>query len=239
MKTVIRLALIGAGLILAGTQPALATPVFSGKFVGAFSDPVGPSAYVTILNNDIGSTAKFKWGTAITSLGRSSFIFDGVGSDSGEPNYSISLNTPFSLGLFTYNNTRIHNGLNITGVSFNLTSILNGVNSTTFTYGLSIINTPNGGSLQTPDFVEISSLSPASFNNFTYTDGNNYTFELLGFTRDHGATFESSTYANESSSTTAEIYGRYVRQSAPVPVPSAVWLLLSGLSGLGLFRRRK
>lgn len=222
------------------TQTAGAA-VFTGDFIGSFSNPDYDFPDVaSITNNDEGrsssSSATFSWGVCLF-CGSSKFVFDGVGSDRHESGYSVDVDTPFSLGTFTYINTSVSFASSVTGVSFNLLGTLDGVGSNQFDFDLSIVNTPNLGG-DVADYVEVTqNFTPISF---THIDGQVYSFEFLGFSRDNGVSFESATYASEGTKTKAMLYGRFVHAPTPaaVPVPAAIWLLLSGLASMGIFSRR-
>lgn len=222
-----------SGAALLSTSATSAS--FTGYAFGDFSNPVsGFYDYISITNNDLGTYANdhsvFDWG--IDRRGRSSqFRFDGTASDYVEPNFAVTDGSAFSLGDFTYTNRATRYSAGVTGVDFDLNVNLLGIGWSTFNYSLSIDNTPNG-STNVPDYVSLISQGDDSL--FSYL-GQSYRFELLGFSRDGGLTFEDYTYANERSSTTAEIYGRI----DAVPVPAALWLFGSGLVALGALVRRK
>jgi len=224
---------IFSGAVLLSTSASSAS--FTGYAYGDFSNPVsGANDYIKIVNNDLGyysnDQSVFDWG--IDRKGRSSrFRFDGSASDYVESNFTITDGTAFSLGDFTYVNRSTRYSAGVTGVDFGLNVNLQGIGWSTFNYSLSIDNTPNGSS-NVPDYVSLISQGEDSL--FDYL-GETYRFEILGFSRDAGLTFEESTYANERSSTTAEIYGRI----QVVPVPAALWLFGSGLFTLGFLLKRK
>ncbi|MCW8935957.1 MAG: VPLPA-CTERM sorting domain-containing protein [Gammaproteobacteria bacterium] len=222
-----------SGVTLLSTSATSAS--FTGFAYGDFSNPVsGVNDYINIVNNDLGYHRKdnsvFDWG--IDKRGNSSrFRFDGTASDYFEPNFTVTEGTAFSLGEFTYVNRATRYSANVTGIDFDLNVNLLGIGWSTFNYSLSIDNTPNG-SKNVPDYVSL--ISQGEDSSFSYL-GNSYRFEILGFSRDGGLTFEDSTFANERSYTTAEIYG----QIQAVPVPAALWLFGSGLLTLGALLKRK
>lgn len=222
-----------SGALLLSTSAISAS--FTGYAYGDFSNPVsGVSDYINIANNDLGYYSNdqsiFDWG--IDRRGRSSrFRFDGTASDYVESNFTVTDGSAFSLGDFTYVNRATRYSAGVTGVDFDLNVNLQGIGWSTFNYSLSIDNTPNGSN-NVPDYVSLISQGEDSL--FSYL-GESYRFEVLGFSRDGGLTFEDSTFANERSSTTAEIYG----QIHAVPVPAALWLFGSGLLALGAVLKRK
>ncbi|RDH81465.1 MAG: hypothetical protein DIZ80_15400 [endosymbiont of Galathealinum brachiosum] len=207
---------------------------FSGYAYGEFSNPVASYGdYTSIRNNDLGyysnDRSVFNWG--LDYYNRSSqFKFDGTASDAYEPDFSITDGVAFSLGDFTYYNKSTYYSSGVTGVDFDLNVKLNGVGWSTFDFSLGIDNTPNG-STNAPDYVNLTAFSEDSL--FDY-QGQSYAFEILGFSRDGGLTFENYTFADEHSKTTAQIYGRI----QAVPVPAAFWLFGSGLIALASLVRR-
>lgn len=243
MKRVINLAYVCSAFFAVSSASAA---VFSGSAVGSFANPdYNFPDYANISNNDAGyfsnSVASFNWGSGCYYYicgGQSRFVFDGVGSDLNEAGYLVDANTAFSLGNFTYVNTPVYRANSVDGVDFRMTVNLQGVGSQVFSMGMDIVNTPNTGG-DVPDYVAVNSaVAPVTF---TYTDGQIYTFEFLGFSRDSGLTFESYTFANEGSFTTAGLYGRFVTNATPtvVPVPAAAWLFVSGLTTMLLGSRRR
>jgi hypothetical protein len=241
--------LIVCALVVGNTQ---ASTVFTGSVSGYFDNPdAGRRDYTNIKNNDQGkrtsASSTFSWGLTRPRhrhhhycghrRGRmsssSSFAFDGIGSDRGEAGFTASLDQAFSLGDFDYTNKATYFSRHVEGVDFSLAFELDGYGTTEFTYMLNILNTPNNSS-NPADFVslvnEISS-QPIWLDNVLYE------LEILGFSRDGGNSFENSTWADEGSSTSAEIYARFNTVSA-VPIPAAAWLFGSGLLGLVAFARK-
>lgn len=165
----------------------------------------------------------------------SSFAFDGVGSDYGETGFSASTGQAFSLGSFSYMNEATYFSRGVRGVDFSLAVEIDGdaIEMREFTYMLEILNTPNKSS-NPADFVSL--LNNVNSQSILH-DNVLYELEILGFSRDGGNTFENSTWADEGSGTSAEIYARFNTVSA-VPVPAAVWLFGSGLLGLVAFARK-
>jgi len=209
---------------------------FTGYAHGHFSNPVsGVSDYTNIANKDFGyysnESSVFNWGLNRGNHS-SQFLFDGAASDYVESNFTVSDGSAFSLGDFTYVNRSTRYAAGVTGVDFGLDVNLSGIGWTTFNYSMSIDNTLNVPG-NVPDYVS-SQLTYEKGSLFSYL-GQSYQFEVLGFSRDGGLTFEDFTYLNEGSSTTAEVYGRI----QAVPVPAALWLFGSGLLALGALVKRK
>ena len=209
---------------------------FTGYAHGHFSNPVsGVNDYINISNKDYGyysnESSVFGWG--LNRRNRSNqFRFDGTASDYVEADFSVNDGAAFSLGNFTYVNRSTYFAAGVTGVDFGLDVNLSGIGWTTFNYSMSIDNTLNVPN-NVPDYVS-SELTYEKGTLFSYL-GQSYRFEMLGFSRDGGVTFENFTYVDEGSFTTAEIYGRI----QAVPVPAALWLFGSGLLALGALVKRK
>lgn len=221
--------------VLFSVQAQAAT--FSGYAYGGFTNPVaGYGDYIYLDNNDLGyysrAASVFNWGVSNYRRKGSQFRFDGSSSDSYEADFSVTDGMAFSLGDFTYINRATYYSDHVTSVDFDLNVNLSGIGWSSFGYSLDIENTPNG-STNEADFVMLSGLAD---NVFLEYQGQSYVFEILGFSRDGGQSFEDYTFAAENSYTTAEIYGRI----QAVPVPAAVWLFASGLLTFGsLLRRNK
>jgi hypothetical protein len=236
-------------LLVSGLSQASA--LFTGSVFGEFDNPnAGYWDYTRIHNNDLGNASSdasvFNWGKTSRNWGNgcrswfgcvnhSNFSFDGVGSDRGEAGFSVAANQAFSLGDFTYTNEATYYSRNVTGVDFTIDLDIDGVGSTDFTYTMEILNTPN----TSPDPADYAALSNGISTQSVILSGIEYKLEILGFSRDGGMTFESYTWANEHTSTTAGIYAQFNTVSA-VPVPAAAWLFGSGLIALfSMMRKRK
>jgi hypothetical protein len=197
----------------------------SGYAYGEFSQPIaGPNDLFRIHNADLGysstSSSVFNWGAARRSPHGSQFRFDGVASDAHETDFSVLTGSAFSLGEFTYTNLPTHRSSGVKGVDFRINVKFSDIGWSSFDYSLNIDNTPNDGTNEA-DYV---SLSGAPDNVYFEHNGQSYLFEVLGFSRNDGATFEDYTFADENSSTSAGIYARV----QVVPIPAAVWLFVSG-----------
>lgn len=235
------------------TVGAQAAMLFQGNAEGSFSSPLaGAGDYTKIWNHDVGPrywyASTFEWGTVasrtscadgrcqgmpLPQTGSSLLAFDGVGSDAGEAGYKVGLGTLFSLGIFRYVNMPTYFSEGVTGVDFTVDAGFANLNTRKpFTYHASIDNTWNAPN-NAPDTVALSG-TPAPFI-FTY-GGQAYQFSMLGFSRNGGASFESSFTVNEGQSIKAGLYGRFDLAAASpvsVPVPSALWLFSSGLVLVG------
>jgi len=197
----------------------------AGYAYGEFSNPVtGRNDQYFINNSDLGysssSSSVFNWGVAKGPRHGSQFRFDGAASDAHEKDFSILTGNAFSLGEFTYINLPTYRSKNVKGVDFRINVNLTDIGWSSFDYSLNIDNTPNDGG-NAADYVSIL----GGTNNMLFDHaGKSYLFEVLGFSRDEGLTFEDYTFAKENSFTSAEIYA----QVRVVPIPAAVWLFVSG-----------
>jgi hypothetical protein len=200
-----------------------------------------PSGNITYLNNQIGSaTDSVRWGGSLDS---------GSGYDFN-PNadlLSVTLDSPFALGVFTHINQPITSGSSITNIDYNFGFETNGspLNlATTFQFGHN--ETPNitGQSPVDDDLVTIGAIS---FNQLITVGLDSYYFNLLGFSLDNGVTFSNIFSSPEMGSNSATLYGtvtaqplppNFERDENPVSEPPVGLLLMTGLIGLLGFRRR-
>jgi hypothetical protein len=81
--------------------------------------------------------------------------------------------------------------------------------------------------------ADLNSLQPGAFTLFTVTfNAMSEGASLLGLTANALSSAEGSSLA------AAALNGSSVSVVAPVPLPAAAWLLISGLAGAGVFRRK-
>jgi hypothetical protein len=234
-----------AGIALSGTVAKAV--VFGGSAVGSWSNLQRDSNdYTLIQNNDAvapNGVALFEWGQFYgfdgCYYGSSSMTFDGRGSDGATDPMWSSASDPFVLGSWNYHNAASLSSTvdGVRGIDLNvLISILTpgGVSVGTFTEDFGIVNTPN----PCGDMLSLS-MNPMA-RAFTY-GGVNYTFSVLGLSRDGGLTWLTSLTEPEGCSTCAYMYGRIVPQSAPASVPEAtstVWLLGGVLMAVTSLRKK-
>lgn len=218
----------------------------------------------TLANDDTSTTAKVTWGVAKTGTANY-FEFNGNGSNTGTSPGSTTTDNLFQIGTFDYYNATTTRD-NIAQMSFVLNmSVLNGGTMMLFPtlqFDMEIVNSndPQCGAAcgdVARDAVNIKGvwmlnggtktafISPMDF----ILNGAQYQFNLNGFAvldasgnpmkdASGNVMFASSTLANEGTMTHAAIYGSITPVSA-VPVPTAAWLLGSGLIGLAGIARRK
>ncbi|MCW9013569.1 MAG: choice-of-anchor K domain-containing protein [Gammaproteobacteria bacterium] len=221
--------------------------LFVGSAYGGFSNPDhGRWDYVDIKNADSGfatdAASVFNWGCSRLNCqrgGHSSLAFDGVGSDSGETGFEASVGTLFSLGSLSYSNMPTYRSRHVDGVDFNLGLSIYGVNYE-FGYMFDIVNTPNNGE-DPDDQISLLSLSDAqAFEPYIFKfEGIKYELEVVGLSIDGGNSYATSLSLAETSSVSTEVYAR-INNVAPVPVPAAAWLFVSGMIGLlAVVRKRR
>ena len=223
------------------------------------------SPQFVISNNDadVGGATIVTWGTASNASNGTvnSFTFDGSGSDAGSLPGSTTADSLFQIGSFDYYNAATRQD-NISGISFFLDmEVINNNMSMSFPtlqFDLSITNTPdNSNPVASQDFVTIANTwliladgtqaalnGPMGFE----LDGFSYEFLLNGFAIIDPATglpmldsngeyvFSNSTSAFENNLTEAAIFGS-ITQVTAVPLPGAIWLMISGLVLLIGYRR--
>ena len=166
--------------------------------------------------------------------GRHYFSFDGVGSNLGDPMGSTTTDNLFSMGSFTYYNAPTRQD-KVYGADFTIDIHISGYGDSALLFKMITENTrDNNDPLASADTVRIANMADVATPFLFNVDGQEYLFQLMGFSRDGGQSFESYTTSLENTSTTAEIYGKITL----VPLPAALWLLISGLLVLGFVRRK-
>jgi hypothetical protein len=210
--------------------------------------PVGNANVTGNLSNEI------YWGRNFTSANgpRSGFKFEQTVVGDGFQS-THDANKTFDVGVFTHMNRVIFQNehLNTARLTMTVTASFDGmVREFTTSYRFSLWETPN---LDEPcangatnrigvnqsgcaDRVELLK-NDALVESFTDENGLTYQFELLGF--DSGAEFWTIEDKNNTSWLKARFNVTGGPTVSPVPLPAGAWLLLGGLGGLALLRRRK
>jgi len=155
----------------------------------------------------------------------------------------VPLNSAFALGDFVHNNYPI-SGFALKTVDYAIAFATNSVPST-----LNAIlqfkhnETENSGSVNNCQFTSVTPCADnvsvtlgtgATGTNFT-EGGVNYFFELLGFSTDSGATYDTSYITQENSINEATLYGKVTE----VPAPAGLLLLGVAIAGLRFSSKRK
>lgn len=229
-----------AGLIAVTAVPGYAATLY-GRAVGSFAnvmDGTGAGQW-SISNQDdacCGGVAYMEWGnpTKKSSGLTNSFMFDGTASDMGSPLGSTSPDMLFSLGMFTYYNAQTRQD-KVQGADFIIDLTIDGYTGTApqLVFNMVIDNTHDSNDpIASADMVSIANIDDF-MTPFRFTvDGVDYDFQLAGFSRDGGHTFEQATLSLENSATSAEIYAFITPVTTVIPVPGAMILFGSGLLGL-------
>ena len=223
------------GLGLASTSIVAAVPIPVNLVDGDWQNAV--PAGVTIVNSGAGgglSTAR--WGIPFPpNTNQSGYDF----LSATTPFNALSDGTPFALGTFT------HHNFPITGTSLTSIDLLVnlGIGSPTVfsaaTFDFTHNETPNNASPDSnPLNNDLVTLTNPFLNvNFSYL-GNNYFFNLMGFSQNGGATISTAFSTVEGQPNTATLYGEITERAISTPEPATLLFLGLGLIGVAGLRRR-
>lgn len=184
-------------------------------------------------------TNEVRWGVPVGGQ-RSGYRFDGVTSQSFTGDGSL-----FPLGDFTHFNEPIRPpSISNADLRVSLDFQSGGDSfSTSFPLVMNHNETPNtrpcnpAGATVCPDIVSFS--RPPSAVTVSL-GGEQFVFDILGFSQDGGATVTTEFITEEDRRNTATLFASLTPVPAPVPLPPAVGLLGMGLVGLmGMARRRR
>ena len=188
------------------------------------------------LNSSTDSVAYFGWGIDVYDsfiegdIIQSHFGFNGVGSAGSSPS-NILIGDTFSLGSFTYTNEQTILSGGYVEIDFQMDIAIDGLFLAPVEYRIGIDNTRNS----LPNSDDTATLLSMPSDLAFMLDGSQYLLTFNGFSRDGGLSFEDMATLPEGSSTSAEIFATITA----VPVPAALWLMISGGALLGFAARRK
>jgi len=180
-----------------------------------------------------GVVSDFQWGDPIPFMGeQSSLAIIGINS------FSMVNNQPFKIAQLTYKNTDIKTDTSFSS-SFSNVALAMTLNygdsslfgSYDFSADIEIIETSNGGG-DTDDRVSV--VLDNSVSSILSINGADYVFELLGFSIGESR-FDQFFIQSEGNMSSADIYAKITA----VPIPSALWLFMTALSGFIITGNRK
>jgi hypothetical protein len=199
---------------------------------GDWTNPA-PGGLVTINNSGpAGGLSTARWGGGAQPSG-----YDFASTTT--PFNALTNGTPFSLGTFTHQNFPIPAGTSPTSIDLALTlgNIIN-VNTTfSFTHNETSNTQSPATNPANNDLVTIA--NPIVNFPFTYA-GDNYFFNLVGFSTDGGATTTTSFSTVETQANTATLYARITTTAQSTPDAGSSLLLLGlSLLGVGVLKKCK
>lgn len=196
-----------------------------------------PGANITALSNVASpGTDSVRWGGTPGDLASGSG-YDFMPAANLVP---VTLNVPFALGTFSHLNQPISSGSSITDIEYAFQFSTNGIPANlTDTFEFRHNETPNstGTSPADDDIVAISSVN---LDQLITVNLNTFFFNLLGFSADGGVTISNVFSSPEGGNNSAVLYGIVTEERLnAVPEPGTLGLLLTGVLGLAVFRKKR
>ncbi len=193
-----------------------------------------PAASITALSNVASpGTDSVRWGGTLGDLTSGSGYDLAPAADL----IPVTLNSAFALGTFTHRNQPI--GFSITDIAYAFQFDTNGVPANfSDSFDFDHNETPNstGTSPADDDIVTISSVN---LNGLINVGLDTFFFNLLGFSADGGVTISDVFSSPEGGNNSVVLYGIVTDQPLNgVPEPGTLGLLLTGVLGLAVFRKK-
>jgi len=153
--------------------------------------------------------------------------------------FSAEMGVPFKIATLTYDNKKTFEVLSEADLTIKLSFVQSEViKSLGFNYKLTI-NETNNRSDNSDDRVMLTPV--VEFEPLFNLNGEEYIFSLLGFKKGDdvlGYSYENFFDQPENSNSSSELYA-VIDKLKPVPVPSAIWLFITALSGFFISSKRR
>ena len=219
-------------LLALAVGPASAGPIDITGISGVWVNPTGGLNLVGV------GTSVVSWGEGLE--GRNS----GYRFTAGGDILMAAMDTPLNLGLFTHYNEPIPAGSSITAIDLSFGFLTNGApGSVGAMFNFDHWETTNSRPCPSTSAVpcdDIVTIVQPIVNQLITVGGDEYYFNLLGFSTDDGLSFSTVFVSPENGSNSAELYGTLRAVPTTVPEPASSLMLLGmGLAALAAGRRAR